>query len=281
MKKEKAKPAGNLLRWTGDKIRTKGDVGDYLTKKGMNAAAGFAVKGISANNVVKEVEGSEGLLSSTRNVAGNGLRWLGECCVGETPCLERSLRDFWMDKGTHAKEDADEILISTACALFLSDDIQGTAEIKHMYRRFLAKCNGSSYLPHSNDDSHNDELLIRGIIRGYAMKLGNKVDINNISASMIGMLGDEIQKLPILCKITAESVVPDDQERGKMSANVLNERVIEARKNTFLNLVKESYDRELIVINADLTRLDLLNGPKINSIEAPKNNNNNNNEDVD
>ncbi|MBY0501911.1 MAG: hypothetical protein K2P93_07930 [Alphaproteobacteria bacterium] len=249
---------GHSLRYLGDALRGETFVGDLLESNVISLAGKAQYGGISAVGLIEQVQADKGALQSLRKTSGNVLRSIGASMVGETPTLERAIRHFWIEKRMSAEPE--EVLISTACALYRSQEIGGADEIKLVYHKFIEAWNGSSYTAPSDSPEHNVEYFLKGIIRGFVMNGQNVSDFEVIAPQMVA-LGITYENLPVTKAITAEAVVPNVQERGQLVPANLQKKINEARQTEFMKFVKGTYQVEILKQQADQARMVSLQAP--------------------
>jgi len=245
--------AGNVARYVGQKARGDTDAGKLVTNNAYKAAA--AVSGNVAGVILKEVKESESLWKSACKGFGNGLRTFGAWCKGgETPTLARDVREFWVTK--YKIIDPEIALTSTACALFLTPELKVDSIIQY-YKEFLIAWNSSSDTEPSLDDGTNLEYFVRGILRGLVKS--NKV-IPTRENVLVLLNGFEIKlaDFSVTKMITAESVVPNAEERQGLTQAALAERVEEQRKAIFMDFVTATTKIELDKLEANNVRKALL-----------------------
>ncbi len=215
---------GNLVRWTGDQVRGESAVGDILTEKAKGAASYYG--GSSASTIIDKVGESESTASSARQAFGNGLRWIGACMVEETKTLARKLRQFWIDK--RETGDAEQVLTSTACALYLNmDAIGGVDGVKIEYRNFIEKWNSNIYTVHSKDPDKNNEYFLKGLIRGFAHDQKNIQSYGDI-ADYMEVFAIKYKELAFIKSITPESILDKGEEVGDVTIRRLEDAHLEA-----------------------------------------------------
>lgn len=250
---------GHSLRYLGDAMR--GDesiMGNFLVSSALSLAETVEYEGVSATKLVTAVKTDEGALKSFRKTSGNTLRYVGQLMAGETPTLEREIRQFWIDK--RLADNPEEVFISTACALYCSKEVNGVDEIKLNYRKFTETWNSSSYTVPSHDAEQSVEWFLKGIIRGFVMNnqvMGSFKDIE----SQMAPLGIAYENLPVTKAITAETVVPNVAERGDLTPMALKERIDQARQETFMNFVEHTYKFEFLKKQLDQVRSTKFQAP--------------------
>lgn len=245
-----AKPLGNTLRWTGEQIRGDAFVGNLLASKGLDAAKGVTVGGVSAKGVLEQVENTEGVLPSARLVTGNVIRSMGAYLAGETPTLEREIRKLWIDnKYGPNPEDA---LTSTACALYLSPHMKGVDQISQTYRNVVESWNGSSYTTKSADSGLNLEYFLRGLVRAYVIR---GLPVDKSFASQVFSLNVDLGTLPATKSITSAQVIENNKE---IVATDLESKLKELRQTKLLEYVQNVYNLEMDKHQANEARQRLI-----------------------
>lgn len=250
---------GHTFRYAGDLVR--GDeslVGEFLVDNGLSLVGTADLKGVSATKFVAAVKADPSTLGSIKKTAGNILRYAGGCMAGETPTLEREIRQFWIDK--RVTENPEEAFISTACALYRSEQVSGVDEIKLNYRKFTDAWNSSSYTVPSHNAEQNVEYFLKGIIRGFVMNNQVIDRFEGIEAHMAA-LGITYDNLPVTKAITAEKVIPDVNTRGQLTPAALDQQVVQARQEAFMGFLTGTYRIESLKKQADQARLTSLQVP--------------------
>ena len=242
---------GRSLRWAGEHIRGTSPVSDLLVNKTLSLAGTAEYRGMSAATLVDVVKADPGSLESIQKTTGNTLRYFGALMAGETPTLERTIRQFWIDKRN--ADNPKEAFISTACALYRAEKVSGVNEIKLNYRKFIESWNSSSYTVPSHDAEQNVEYFLKGIIRGFVMNGQELGEFTSIALQMAA-LGITYDNLTVTKAITEETVVPKADEREQLSPAVLKERVDQVRQEAFMAFVKGTYNFETFTNNANEQR---------------------------
>ncbi|MBX9621643.1 MAG: hypothetical protein K2X28_06425 [Alphaproteobacteria bacterium] len=254
---------GHTLRYVGDCVRgNDSPVGDLLVSNGLSLAGTTTYNGMSAAPLIKSVTADPGALGSCRKTGGNALRYFGKLMAGETPTLERTIRQFWIDKRVAETED---VFTSTACALYRSE-LSGVDEIKLNYRKFIESWNGSSYAVPSLDTEKNVEYFLKGIIRGFVMNNQIMSEFSSISPQMAA-LGITYENLPVTKAITAETLITNSADREKLAPAALKEQVDRARQEAFMGFVTATYAIESVKKQADDARQISLHIPS--ALPAP------------
>ena len=223
---------GHSFRYIGDSIRGDTFVGDVLTTQGLSLAGTTEYRGVSAASLVVQVKDNGGAVSALRKNTGNALRRIGASIVGETPTLERAIRQFWADR--RLLDDPEEAFVSTACALYEAE--LEVDEIKLAYRRFIEAWNGSSYTEPSVDRLKNTQRLLTGLIRAFVR---SEIVFCNLDTQLVA-LGITYEDLPVTNGITLELVVPDVNQRSQRSVADLQQVVLDAREVAFRQLVSDT-----------------------------------------
>ncbi|MBL8676372.1 MAG: hypothetical protein JNJ47_02960 [Alphaproteobacteria bacterium] len=240
---------GHMLRYLGDSVRGEESlVGEFLVDNALSIAAS---NGTPATKFVEATKSDKKTLKSLQKTGGNALRYVGSLMAGETPTLERTIRQFWINKRVDNPEDA---FISTACALYRSQQISGVDEIKLNYRKFTDAWNSGSYTVPSHDAEQNVEYFLKGIIRGFVMNNQAMDNFKHIESQMAA-LGITYENLPVTKAITAETVVPILSEREELAPTVLKERVDKTRQVAFMGFVESFYKIETLKKGVDQNRL--------------------------
>jgi hypothetical protein len=257
---------GHSLRYMGDSLREDSFVGDVLANNAISLAGTVQYGGVSATGLINQVKADEGALKSLRKTGGNVLRSVGASMVGETPTLERTMRQFWIDK--RLGDDPEEVFISTACALYRSQELKGADEIRLAYRKFIGAWNGSSYTAPSSNPEQNVEYFLKGIIRGFVMNSQVMSDFQVIAPQMVA-LGITYDNLPVTKAITADKVIPDGQARGQLAPVDLQGKIDEARQNEFMKFIQATYEIESLKKQANHARMVSLQSPLALPSSAP------------
>lgn len=247
-----ASGTGHSLRYMGDSLRDESFVGDVLANNAFSLAGTVQYGGVSATGLINQVKADEGALKSLRKTSGNLLRYIGASMVGETPTLERTIRQFWIDK--RLGDDSEEVLISTACAFYRSQELRSADEIKLAYRKFIGAWNGSSYTVPSHNAETNVECFLKGIIRGFVMNSQSMKDFEIIAPQMVA-LGITYENLPVTNAITAETVIPDVSSRSQLPPAELQKQVDEVRQKEFMRFIQAIYEIENLKVQANQARL--------------------------
>ncbi|MDI9635901.1 hypothetical protein QM565_08900 [Geitlerinema splendidum] len=250
---------GHTFRYAGDLVR--GDeslVGEFLVDNGLSLAGTAELKGVSATKFVAAVKADPSTLGSIKKTTGNILRCVGRCMAGETLTLERAIRQFWIDK--RVTDNPEEAFISTACALYRSQQVSGVDEIKLNYRKFTDAWNSSSYTAPSLDAEKNVEYFLKGIIRGFVMNEQAMDSFEDIETHMAA-LGITYENLPVTKAVTAETVIPDVSAREQLAPAALKEQVDQARQVAFMGFVASIYKIETLKKGVDQARLTSLQVP--------------------
>jgi hypothetical protein len=235
---------GHSLRYLGDTVRGDSFAGDVLTKNALSLA-GTGCKG--ASETIDAVKADESALKSLRKTGGNALRYAGALMAGETPTLERAIRQFWLDKRV---VDVEEVFTSTACALYRSQ-LSGVDEIKLNYNKFISNAwNPSSYTIPSLDVGKNVEYFLKGIIRGFVMNGQSMSTFDSIDPHMAA-LGITYENLPVTKAITVKKLPEDTHEA----------RLAQARQEAFMDFVESIHSLETLKKQTDQVRLTSLQVP--------------------
>jgi hypothetical protein len=241
---------GHTFRYFGDCVR--GDdsfVGDLLVSNSLSLAGTTTYNGMSAAPLIKSVTTDPSALGSCRKTGGNVLRYMGALMAGETPTLEREIRQFWIGKRV---ADTEDVFTSTACALYRSQ-LSGVDEIRLNYSKFIESWNTSSYTIPSHDAEQNVAYFLKGIIRGFVMSNQAMSDFSSIAPQMAA-LGITYENLPVTKAITAETLIPNATDRGQLAPAALKEQVDQARQEAFMGFVSGTYAIESVKKQADQAR---------------------------
>jgi hypothetical protein len=230
---------GHTLRYLGDCVRGDSPVGDLLVDNALSLAKTAQYGGGHTAKFIDAVKAEPDAKRSFKHGSGNFLRWVGGRLAGETPTLERVIRQFWIDKRV---VDIEEVFTSTACALY-SSQVEGVDEIKLNYRKFTTAWNSSSYTVPSLDAGKNVEYFLKGIIRGFVMN-GQSMSNFDLIAPQMAALGITYKNLPATKAITVDKL---PQETRKA-------RVAQERQEAFMGFVGAIYDIESIKKQADQAR---------------------------
>lgn len=202
-----AKTGGDIIRWSGHHIRGESLVGDLLTNEALKAGANAGYTGEYASQLAETMAQNPGIAKSSRLVVGNGMRWVGSLLAGETPTLERVIRQFWIENKYDQKPE--EALTNTACAFYLSKHISGVEHINLAYRNFVISWNGSTRTLHTLDPEKNQEYLLKGIAKAYVI---TQQPINSGFGEEVLALGLDLNKFSVTKAITEDSVMKDNPD---------------------------------------------------------------------
>ncbi|MBX9786419.1 MAG: hypothetical protein K2Y08_03670 [Alphaproteobacteria bacterium] len=253
---------GHMLRYLGDSVRGEESlVGEFLVDNALSLAAS---KGTSATKFVEATKSDKKTLKSLQKTGGNALRYVGALMSGETPTLERTIREFWIDK--RVSDNPEEAFISTACALYRSQQVSGVDEIKLNYRKFTDAWNSSSYTVPSHNAGQNVEYFLKGIIRGFVMN-EQAMDSFEVIETHMAALGITYENFPLTKAITAKTVITKEDERELLTPAVLQQQVDKARQLAFMGFVESTYRIETLKKQADQARLTSLQVPS--ALPAP------------
>lgn len=219
--------AGHTSRCVGDAIRGKDSpAGDLL----VNHVISYAGKSIPLS---QSVTADPGFVASTRKLIGNMFRGIGEVAVGgETPTIEREIREFWLKRKV---TDVEEIFTTTASVLYSSTQLSGF-EIRYHYNKFIESWNNSSRTVVSRDMEKNNEYFLKGIIRGFVM---NKQDISDFESDFDAIAlqaaaqGITYDNFPLTRAITEETVRQADFKKfveGTYKIESLEKQAYQARR---------------------------------------------------
>ena len=169
--------------------------------------------------------------------------------AGETPTLEREIRQFWINKKC---VDPEIVFTSTACALYPTPGLN-INDIKLVYGQFIESWNGSSYTVPSHNAEKNVTHLVKEVIRATITDGQAIGDLDSLSTQMTA-LGITYESLPVTKAITAETVIPNAGERAQLPEITLQERINHARQTAFAKFVEETHSFESAKRRADLAR---------------------------
>lgn len=242
---------GHSLRWAGDYMRGTSPISNLLVNNTLSLAGTAEYRGMSAATLLNAVKADPSSLESLQKTTANTLRYVGTLMAGETPTLERTIRQFWIDK--RVADNPEEAFISTACALYRAEQLSGVDEIKLNYRKFIESWNNSSYTIPSHDVERNVEYFLKGIIRGFVMNNQSMSSFDSIAPQMAA-LGITYENLPATKVVTADSVIPDVNARGLLTPVALKEQVDKVRQEAFMGFVTDTYKIEALKKQADQVR---------------------------
>jgi len=252
---------GNGLRKVGDLVRGKTAMGDLLASKGIETVKHYApTGGATAAGIVEGVLADEGMLKSARLVTGNSLRWIGggiKASAGndwEKQTLERTLREFWLEKGFDKAPQ--NVLTDTACALYLSKQVNGVDDLTLKYRNFVNSWNNNSFTTHSLDPAVNQDYFVKGLIKALVQteQLGDDAMLNSLLAFNV-----DLKTLPVTKDITEQTIKDTFKIKSTpLQADQVEKEVENAHKAKFLEYAKTVYALENQKYVANKGRLRVL-----------------------